>query len=311
MNERQSRRRYLQLIGSVGVASISGCASDGNESQSTSNEQKTTEQETTNYDPEQVRENSEYIPYKELFRNIESNQGKAIYFPGGEVAQVSEEDDVDVYRIYVGETPEDGSNDVYALYYGDGRLLEEDQIELWGVVEGTETYETVMGDERTIPKITLVDYEDFESQRTIQKPFGEYYETPNDIFATVFNVDLKATYDYEDYNGDTAQAEPEEGNQWCFVFVDATNESDSTERLPYEGDIKVISGDRQYDDQILYDEPINLADRRYEGEEVQAGITRTGWIPYQIPSGLNVEDLKVVWSDEVPGLEWTVEWTED
>lgn len=336
MSGKQTRRSYLRVVGALGTLGIGGCLGGESanptatstatttstttvETTTTTTEETTTttEQETTttvepppDYDPEKIREEAEYIAYDELFRNIEYYEGEAIHFPGAEVDQAFH-GAVDEYRIYVGRTPEDGSNDVYAQYDGRGRLIEGDQIELWGVVEGTITYETVLGEERTIPLITLVDFEMYDPKQTFEKSFGEYYRTPEDIVVTVYRVDLKEAFDSEDSYGDPIEVIPDEGNQWCFVYVDAKNESDSSAWLPSAYDINVISGNSQYDSQTLYYDPTDLSEDRYEGGEVEGGISRMGWVAYQIPEDLSVDDLKVVWSDDVPGLEWTVEWTKE
>jgi hypothetical protein len=55
-----------------------------------------------------------------------------------------------------GARDDDGAGEVWR--YGDDRLLEEDIIELWGVAEELLSYETVQGNTRTIPRLTLTDY---------------------------------------------------------------------------------------------------------------------------------------------------------
>lgn len=46
------------------------------------------------------------------------------------------------------------SDTVYVTYYGDTRVLENDMINMWGVLTGTKTYTTVIGNALTIPAFT-------------------------------------------------------------------------------------------------------------------------------------------------------------
>jgi hypothetical protein len=117
------------------------------------------------YDPDNIRDLASTVDYDELFRDFESYQGEAVHFEFGAVYQTiypeNREDPTagDYYQIQVSNNTQSYEGDIAADWYGDERLLENDYIELWGVAEELTSYETVQGDTRTIPRITMTDFE--------------------------------------------------------------------------------------------------------------------------------------------------------
>lgn len=110
------------------------------------------------YDPQTARENAEEPGYDEFFRDFESYQGEPIRFEWGYIYQTIYEDDYDYLQLEVSQDDEGYEGDIAAVWYGDTRYLEDDILNpLVGVAEELTTYETVQGDERTIPLIELVD----------------------------------------------------------------------------------------------------------------------------------------------------------
>ncbi|KTG30656.1 hypothetical protein AUR66_00540 [Haloferax profundi] len=98
-----------------------------------------------------------------MFRYIEDYEGVPIHFNYGQVSRVIYEDEYTYLQLYVSNTDSEWEGDVAARYYGDQRLLEDDYIELWAVAEGLHEYETVNGNIRTIPLLTIVEYELYDS----------------------------------------------------------------------------------------------------------------------------------------------------
>ena len=119
------------------------------------------------YDPEYARENARSPSYDSLFREFDTYEGEPIHFQFGSVYQVvydwDEERSIDYLQLDVANNNDEYEGDIAALWGGDERILENDVIELWGVAERLYEYETVQGDYRTIPMLTLVDYEIEES----------------------------------------------------------------------------------------------------------------------------------------------------
>lgn len=98
--------------------------------------------------------------YKEIARNPKDYEGKPAKFRG-QVIQVQESGDDIVLRVNVTyeafEYLDDGiwNDTVYVEYTrkseSESRILEKDIINMYGTLNGTKTYETVMGNDMTIP----------------------------------------------------------------------------------------------------------------------------------------------------------------
>lgn len=116
------------------------------------------------YDPEIARENAISPTYDELFRNINQYKGDPVRFGWAQVYQVLYGDEYDHIQMYVSNNDQEFEGDVAAEWYGDQRILEDDRFQpVVGVAERLYEYETVQGDTRTIPLLTLVDYELFDT----------------------------------------------------------------------------------------------------------------------------------------------------
>ncbi len=105
---------------------------------------------------DQLKSQSVIVNYQDLFRNIEQYVSKQVYYTG-QVIQVTDLGNNN-YVLRVDVTPSSfgfWSDDVYVHYSGT-RLLENDIIEFVGKVLGTITYQTVLGAQRTIPELTVL-----------------------------------------------------------------------------------------------------------------------------------------------------------
>jgi hypothetical protein len=132
---------------------------------------------------------------------------------------------------------------------------------------------------------------------------NESYENPDGIVATAGDLDLERAYTYTNFL-DEEQTEPaSDGYQWAFLDFEATNDSGSSEFLPLESDISLIAGNQQFDSVFISKE-----EGKYEGGEVQPGITRSGWIAYEVPENLDKNDFSVAWSGSTFDGEWAVRW---
>ena len=93
--------------------------------------------------------------YKDLLRNPSDYKGKKAYFFGQILQKVGSTQyrvgvDCSKYNYIAGYHCD---NTIYVTYYGDASLIEDDMVELWGTMDGTQTYTTVMGASVTIPKL--------------------------------------------------------------------------------------------------------------------------------------------------------------
>ena len=91
-----------------------------------------------------------------MFRYAEENKGKRVFYRGVVVQVIEDEGD---FRLRVNVTPGDYGfwTDTVYLRYADApvRVLEEDIISFVGRMNGTVTYESIMGAEITIPYISV------------------------------------------------------------------------------------------------------------------------------------------------------------
>ena len=97
------------------------------------------------------------VPWEELYRDNETHKGNLVYLKG-EVIQVITEGNSNRYRLRVAVTQTDRGYDsdeiVFVNYRGPERLLEDDVVEVIGIVKGLYTYQSVLGGPITIPEIT-------------------------------------------------------------------------------------------------------------------------------------------------------------
>jgi hypothetical protein len=134
--------------------------------------------------------------------------------------------------------------------------------------------------------------------------FGESFLNIDDVKVTVSTVDLKGAYEYTDYNGDQTRKEAPDGSQWGFVQIRAENTGDEAAFTPLATDISIIAGNQQYDSTY-----VDKEESAYEGNEVQPGIVREGFIAYELPDNLSLGDLTVVWNSSGVYGDTVVRWS--
>ena len=104
------------------------------------------------------KDSASKISYDSLFRYAEEYRGKRVYFRG-KVIQVIESRGGFQLRVNVTEGEYGFWDDTVFLRYDDApvRILEDDIVAFVGRMNGTITYESVLGAEITIPDITVLD----------------------------------------------------------------------------------------------------------------------------------------------------------
>lgn len=107
----------------------------------------------------EFKESCKKYTFKEIARNPEKYVGKKMKFTG-EVIQVSEGwfDSVDI-RLNITKNEygwyEDTIYCTYTYKEGEGKILEDDIVTIYGTCEGDYTYTSVMGASITLPKINI------------------------------------------------------------------------------------------------------------------------------------------------------------
>lgn len=96
--------------------------------------------------------------YKDLLRNPSDYYDKNAYYFGQILQVVSNKANYKSYRVGVDCTKYsyiDGyycDNDIFVEYYGNDVFIEDDMVKMWGTMNKTYTYTTVLGTSLTIPK---------------------------------------------------------------------------------------------------------------------------------------------------------------
>lgn len=103
---------------------------------------------TATPDSATIKATSFPVSYDNLARYTEHYTGKTVHFQG-EVIQVDERaGDTYLLRVKV----DDG--DAVIVHYEGPRVLPNDKVDLYGLVDGRITYETVLGASLTVPELT-------------------------------------------------------------------------------------------------------------------------------------------------------------
>lgn len=103
------------------------------------------------------KESAQDISYEDLFRYAERHKGKRVYYRGKVIQVLESRGD---FQLRVNVTSGDYGlwEDTVFLRYDDApvRILEDDIVAFVGKMNGTVTYESVLGGEVTIPDITVL-----------------------------------------------------------------------------------------------------------------------------------------------------------
>ena len=90
------------------------------------------------------------LDYTAVARDPDTYEGSLVKF-SGKIVQVMENDDVAVFRIATKNGYDDVVYCTYTKPENYKRFLEDDKVNIWGTCTGVYTYETVMGNDITIP----------------------------------------------------------------------------------------------------------------------------------------------------------------
>ncbi len=128
--------------------------------------------------------------------------------------------------------------------------------------------------------------------------YGETARLSNGVEVTVHGLSFEDSFgDFTDPDG-----------QFALLHVEATNGGDEAERFPRDRDFVLLHDGQQFDSTFVtemddYDE--------FDGGEVQPGVTREGYVVFDVPDDLAEDDLDAVWYDDFLGTNIDVRWTAD
>lgn len=147
----------LVIVSAFIAGMISGISGASQKTSTTAGTQQPIVPPTPTIDPIiQIKNNVQNIPYDDLFRYNENYIGKTVYFRGKIIQIIPVYSDSYEFRVATKQSQYLGySDDVIYVNYKGSRFLEGDIIDLWGKVEGLETYSSVFKPV-TIPKLTAL-----------------------------------------------------------------------------------------------------------------------------------------------------------
>lgn len=128
------RRKFLGTL-AVGVTLLAGC----------------TQQEIEN-----IREKATSPDYDTLYRNINDYEGEPVTYQGRIVDFAESSESRQEIVLNAGGSISDPWT-FWCIWRGDP-FRERDEVRFWGVVDGLETYSSLMG-ERTVPRIIVQEME--------------------------------------------------------------------------------------------------------------------------------------------------------
>lgn len=183
------------------------------------------------------------------------------------------------------------------------------EIELEIAAGDTETFESERG---RLPYLSTVTFrfDAIDVTREVSVVprsllFYDTYRNPAGVATAADGLRLREAYTYETEDG-VAALPAAAGRQWAFVTFEAANTSDAPARAPRRSDVTLLADDARYDSVYVLKE-----EGRYRGGEIASGVTRRGWIGYEVPAALAVDDLAVAYRGQDREGEWAVRWRAD
>lgn len=127
-----------------------------------------------------------------------------------------------------------------------------------------------------------------EADGQVQLAYGETAALSTGVEVTVHGIEVT------DAAGDE---EPEERDAFAWVEVEAFNDSDGPNDLPHGSRFELLFEDQQIDWTINSAAYREAGRERYEGEEIQGGVRRRGYVLFEVDEGHDQSTIDVLWDD--------------
>lgn len=301
-----NRRGLLRNITVIGSVAIAGCSSDDGREQDTP-----TSDEQAESDDGQSAE-----PTEEESSGEANQQGSASF----EIKEWGIPSEIEINEAFTQSVTVTNTGDAAGelstkLYQrtpeSDWRSIEDADF---GTIEPGETatvsYEGISYRYVNRYEFRLGNLEQTTVLQTVSAKlgWGDEFTTPNGYVIRINEPEFQATYSYEDYSGASSEASPENGGQWVFANAYVKNETGQAAFSPIGSEFALIYGNSQADGEtLLIDDPTKKGEP-FNGGELQPGVERSGWIAYEVPSDLSVEDVRIAWSETVISGSVSVNW---
>jgi hypothetical protein len=296
------RRRLVQLIGVGATVGIAGCSSDNSEASGGDGGSDSTDT-TANTDTDTDTETETETETETATETAEPAEFELVEYNIPETVEIGE---AVTFEITVRNTGGQTDDFVAPLYYRtpDTDWQEGGDWTFTDVQPGesvtAETAEPIVFDYIQRYEYGLGDFSETAVLQTVSAKvaWGNEYTTPAGYRIRADTPTLQDSYEYEDYQENTEDAEPDNGGQWAFINVWVKNETGQANYSPLSNDFGLLYENSQSDAQTLFvNEPINKGDA-FDGGELQPGVERSGWIAFAIPSEMQLNELTLAWSQD-------------
>lgn len=129
--------------------------------------------ESEAFDPEVVKiiadaikENVVKVSFDDLARYPDKFIETPVHLTGKIIQKISP----DQYRVNITKTEYSWTDTIYIILETGERLLEDDEVDFYGLANGTITYETVIGDHITIPRVDVYEIKLLKEVKEVVKP---------------------------------------------------------------------------------------------------------------------------------------------
>ena len=209
------------------------------------------------------------ITYQQLNSNANSYLNQRITYQGT-IVQVCSSNE---YRVDVGS-----SDIVYVIDNSNSNFIQDDLIQLWGVVDGYYSYTSQAGWQITIPKIQS----HYMEKISLSFNIGQTASWKG-IEVTVLSVGKTDSYSWTGYSGDVYYTTPKPGNTFVLISVKVKQTGSGSEYI-YSGDFWLVDSiGNKYD----YDSGTYSMDGGLQSTTIYQGQQTSGKILFQVPDSLN------------------------
>ena len=140
----------------------------------------------------------------------------------------------------------------------------------------------------------------------IELDWGDSVRVATDQVISFGEPELLTEYDFENFSGETETHAAPGGEQFVFIHVEIANESDGSRTTPNRLSFELVGGQTQRDTMSRGEYE---RDDGYDGlNEVLDGVVEGGVLPFQMPSDLTRDDLRLVhsWTERETGIGWEI-----
>jgi Domain of unknown function (DUF4352) len=123
-----------------------------------------------------------------------------------------------------------------------------------------------------------------QEPKTENLPLGTTV-TYSDMDFTTLRYDITNSYEWSASNFQYINEAPQ-GKKYLWMYITATNNAGDSEYLPASYGMVILYNGQQIDPTFIMKD-----EGKYEGGKVYPGITREGWVVFEIPSNADVNEM--------------------